>query len=195
MLVQALRRFWLLACVVLLAALGSVVVAVAELPSRSTATAVVSVDPRPGTTASAALITLLSTKYVAFASSPALAERVARETQVAATAIDGGLEVTMPERTTTIRIAMTADTAEDAAAVTEAVSTAVVQRSNSDRYLLAEVVVPAEADSATERSGRVELLPVGIAGAVVLAVGVAVLAQLVARARARRRGVDSAVRV
>jgi capsular polysaccharide biosynthesis protein len=132
---------------------------------------------------------------VAFASSPALAERVARETDVAVTAIDGGLEVTMPERTTTIRIAMTADTAEDAAAVTEAVSTAVVQRSNSDRYLLAEVVVPAEADSVTERSGRIQLLTVGVAGAVVLAVGAAMLAQLVARVRARRSGHDIGARV
>lgn len=195
MLVQAVRRFWLLACVVLLAALSGVVVAAAELPSRSTATAVVAVDPRPATTAPAALITLLATKYVAFASSPALAERVARETDVAATAIDGGLEVTMPERTTTLRIAMTADTAEDAAAVTEAVSTAVVQRSNSDRYLLAEVVVPARADSATEGSGRTQFLTVGVAGAVVLAVGVAILAQLVTRARARRRGDDIGARV
>ena len=184
---MALRRFWLLACIVLVAVLAGVGAAVAGLSTASTVTAVVAVGPRPDTTASAALITLLSTKYVAFASSPALAEQVAGEAGVEASTIVDGLEVSAPERTTTIRIAMTADTAEDAAAVAEAVSTAVVERSASDRYLLAEIVVPAEADSAVEQSGRPRLLAVGVAGAVVLAVGGAVAAQSVARLRARRR--------
>ena len=89
---------------------------------------------------------------------------------------------------------MTADTAKDAAAVAEAVSTAVVERSASDRYLLAEIVVPAEADSAVEQSGRSRLLAVGVAGAVVLAVGVAVVAQSVSRLRTRRRTVGVAER-
>ena len=184
---NALRRFWLLACIVLVAVLAGVGAAAAGLSTPSTVTAVVAVGPRPDTTASAALITLLSTKYVAFASSPALAEQVAGEAGVEASTIVDGLEVSAPERTTTIRIAMTADTAEDAAAVAEAVSKAVVERSASDRYLLAEIVVPAEADSAVEQSGRSRLLAVGVAGAVVLAVAVAVVAQSVARLRARRR--------
>jgi capsular polysaccharide biosynthesis protein len=185
----ALRRFWLLACIVLVAVLGGVGAATAGLSTASTVTAVVAVGPRPDTTASAALITLLSTKYVAFASSPALAEQVAGKAGVEAPTIVDGLEVSAPERTTTIRIAMTADTAEDAAAVAEAVSKAVVERSASDRYLVAEIVVPAEADSAVEQSGRSRLLAVGVAGAVVLAVAVAVVAQSVARLRTRRRTV------
>jgi hypothetical protein len=69
------------------------------------------------------------------------------------------------------------------------VSKAVVERSASDRYLVAEIVVPAEADSAVEQSGRSRLLAVGVAGAVVLAVAVAVVAQSVARLRTRRRTV------
>jgi capsular polysaccharide biosynthesis protein len=166
----ALRRFWLLACIVLVAVLGGVGAATAGLSTAS-------------------LITLLSTKYVAFASSPALAEQVAGKAGVEAPTIVDGLEVSAPERTTTIRIAMTADTAEDAAAVAEAVSKAVVERSASDRYLVAEIVVPAEADSAVEQSGRSRLLAVGVAGAVVLAVAVAVVAQSVARLRTRRRTV------
>ena len=92
----ALRRFWLLACIVLVAVLAGVGAAVAGLSTASTVTAVVAVGPRPDTTASAALITLLSTKYVAFASSPALAEQVAGEAGVEASTIVDGLEVSAP---------------------------------------------------------------------------------------------------
>lgn len=185
MLVQSVRRWWLLVLVLLMAAGAATLVSAQRLETRSTVTAVVAAGPRPDATVSAALVSLLLTKYVAFAASPALAERLGEELGQSSADISEGLEVSLPERTTTIRIAVTADDTATAVEVASAVAEAVVERSTSDRYLSVELVVPAEAGSATEQTGRSRLLAVGLVAGLVVALAAAVLVEAVAR---RRRG-------
>ena len=118
---------------------------------------------------------------------PTVAEAVADEVGVPAADVRGDLRVQMPERSTNITIEMTADDARTAAEVARSVSQRVVERADSDDYLSAEVVVPADADRAVSRSGRTRLLVVVTIASAALATATVMVLQLISVWRTRRR--------
>ena len=183
----ALRRFWALAVVVAMTSMAAVTLYASRLPANYTATAVVSVEPRTGSPTSAALIALLSTKYVAYAASPDLHSQMAGDYDMSAESFRKGLQITMQERTTNIAIDMTARDRKTAAGIATAIGERIVDRSISDRNLSAVVVLPARPENASVSSGRTRLLAVGAAASAAFGVLVALLAEAATRLRARRR--------
>jgi capsular polysaccharide biosynthesis protein len=187
MLSRALRRYWALALIVTLASLVATTAYAFRLPSRYTSTAVVSLGPRVDSTASAALVALLATKYVSFAASDQLTGEVADRLGLDDDVVRSGLTVTMPERTTNVTVSVTLDEADSAVDVASAVSGQIMSRVESDPVLRADLVAQADRTSIEEGTGRSWLLLAGAAASVLFGVVVAVLADLLTRQPARRR--------
>lgn len=179
----ALRRYWALALIVTLASLVATTSYAFRLPSQYTSTAVVSLGPRVGSTASAALVALLATRYVSFAASDQLTESIADRLGLDEDDVRSGLSVTVPERTTNVTVSATLDDADSAAEVAGAVSRQIMSRVESDPVLRADLVAQADASSVEEGTGRSWLLVAGVAASLLFGVVVAVLADLLSRWR------------
>lgn len=182
----ALMRYRILALAVLVASVAAVAFYSSRLPTSYTATTVVSVEPRADSTASAALVALLATRYVAFAASDQMHQDLAEEFGRDVATMDSGLTVSMPERTTNITVSMTAEERTLVVDVANTLGERIVERAASDRTLEAATVVPAAASNVSESSGRRRMMLVGLILSAGFAVLVALVAELVSRALRRR---------
>lgn len=175
MLSRAVRRFWLIGVIVLVVAGGLVLLTAKAMQPSYSANAVVSTPPKPNSNVSAALVSLLATKYVAYAASPDLESQVAKDADVPVETLQSGLAVSMPERTTNISITMVSDDPELSADVVNQVSRRLVARADEDRFLSVGVVVPASTGKPVAADARNRVLVGGALGSLLLALGVVTL--------------------
>ena len=138
-------------------------------PVEFTATAVVAVSPRAGQAVpSAAMISLLSTRYVAFASSDETVADLAAAVDLPLDRVSSGLTVTMPLNTTNIYLQCSLPTPALATTTSRLLSELVIAQARTDAILTAEIVVPAKAAAQPDGQRRRRLLTVGLLGLGVL---------------------------
>ena len=159
---------------------GTGVVVLGE-PVEHAARSVVALEPREDRPLpQAAMIQLLSTRYIAMAASPESARDVATQLDLDTTTVADAVSMTMPATTTNLELVVVTDDADFSVAVAEAYAELLVRRSQTDPDLVASVVVPANATGTVRTQAR-RVLMTGLAAG--LGVGACVLALFALRRR------------
>lgn len=157
-----------------------------QQPTSYTATTVLTLVPRPEDPVSAATAVLLAESYRTYLSSGPVAAGVAAGLGRPAAAVAAGTEVEVEPDTAIVEITVKLATADDAAAVANAVGTAAVGRGRSDPNVTVDLVSPAVARAVEVNPPRGLMLVLAALAALVVGGGTCYL--LVHRGpRARER--------
>ncbi len=154
-------------------------------PPNFTSEAVVAVTPRSnGSVPSAAMISLLATRYVAYASSDETVEVLATNFDLQSSNIRSGLSITMPAQTTNIYIESTMASSQNAATVASGLSARLIDLSKEDPNLRASAIVGAQAPTEADGERRRALVVM----ALLMVAGGAAVSAAVLTTRYRKRG-------
>ncbi len=141
---------------------------VAGTAPEQSAHATVALVPREGRPLpTAAMIQLLSTRYVASGSSSDTARSVAATVGLDASDVEDMVEITIPPDTTNLQVAVVTDKRRTAVEVAEAYALQIVDDSATDPDLTATVVVPAHSTGPVRGQQR-RLLMIGLAAGLLL---------------------------
>lgn len=171
---RVLGNRWVIAGVAALVVWVGTGFVVARAPVEHAARSVVALEPREGRALpQAAMIRLLSTRYVAVASSPETARDVAEQLDMDAADVASAVSVAMPEATTNLELVVVTDSTDASIAIAAEYAEVLIGRSETDPDLVASLIVPASSTGTVRTEAR-RVLMAGLAAG--LAVGAAVVA-------------------
>ena len=177
-LLAAVRRRWLLFVVVAVPIVAGTFIYATQLPDEYEGESVVAFAPKTDDARGSDTLRIVIARYAVIATSPATLDGLAPAfAGYDRDELEDALDVTVPAESANVRIVVTLEDAADAAAIANAVASAVVDNATSDDKLYEGTVVRA-AQVATRASGPPRLLIefAGVLGAVfagLLAIGIA----------------------
>ena len=166
---EAVRRHWRLAVLVALPVLLIVTVYAETLPDRYEGSAVVALNPRPGS-GSADAIRLVVPKYVSYVTSDASVNTIADELGEDRTLLRQGVDASLASDTVALTVTVRLPSGERAAAAANALARAAIVYSTVDPLVQGAVVSPALAPSAPAAPRRRLYELAGLVLAVIAAV-------------------------
>jgi capsular polysaccharide biosynthesis protein len=179
---------WKTGAIVLVGALFGTVVAILLQPDEYRSSALVSIEPRAGRVVSGTTVTLLSPRYVAFATSDFTANRTARILGLPRDQVAGRIGAGIPPESVTLRVSAQAGDAQTASRIASTVAAQVLDEAKRDSLLRARLVSPAAVPKAPARASRRGLLVSGALASVLIA---GATAYLMGSRRLRRTTADA----
>jgi hypothetical protein len=167
---------WRVGFVVFLGGLLGTLVAILLQPDEYRSAALVSIEPRADRVVSGTTVTLLSPRYVAFATSDFTANRTAQFLGLPRGQVAGRIAASIPPESVTLRVSARADEAQTAADIASAVAAQVLDEAKRDSLLRARLISPAPVPKAPARASRRGLLVSGALASALVAAAAAYLA-------------------
>ena len=179
-LVEQLRRRWVLIVMITLGMFAGVTLYVERLPSEYTGRAVVAFAPHLQSDVvppSADTVRLVVPKYVAYITSPGTIEEIASDTRIPFDELFASTDATIATDTGNVTITVVLESPTKAAAAANALADAAVGFSQNDNVVRGEIVVRAVAGSGASGPPRRLLEIAGLLAGLLVGIAAALLAE------------------
>lgn len=179
-LVEQLRRRWILAALITFGVFAGVALYVERLPTEYSGRAVVAFAPylqQDVVPPSADTIRLVVPKYVAYITAPATIEEVASNLRIPAEELSASTDATVATDTGNVTVSVTLGSPVEAARAANALADAAVEFSQNDEVVRGEVVVGAVTPSGASGPPRRLLELAGLLAGLLLGIATALLAE------------------